>query len=64
MDKRKNQLEVDHIKLSKIFKWYESDFAQEGTIIDFINKFSSETVQVSAKVEYLDYDWSLNEAGD
>lgn len=59
MDKRKNQLGADHIKISKIFKWYESDFSQEGTIIEFINKFSPMTVQGDAKVEYLEYDWEL-----
>jgi hypothetical protein len=59
MDKRKNELTADHIKLSKIFKWYESDFSQEGTIIQFINKFSPIMVKSDAKVEYLDYDWTL-----
>lgn len=59
MDKRKNQIGADHIKISKIFKWYESDFSQEGTIIEFINKFSPMTVQGDAKVEYLEYDWEL-----
>jgi hypothetical protein len=59
MDKRKNELTADHIKLSKIFKWYEGDFSQEGTIIQFINKFSPIMVKSDAKVEYLDYDWNL-----
>ena len=48
-------------KLSPIFKWFGGDFEKNGNKkIDFINKYSPVKVDES-KVEYLSYDWGLNE---
>ncbi len=52
-----NQIKADHIRISKIFEWYAVDF---GDIITFLNKYSEQKINDNAKVEYLDYDWSLN----
>lgn len=57
----KNQLSASAAKISKIFEWYKEDFVAKGTLIDFLNQYSSVKIQGSAKVSYLDYDWSLNE---
>lgn len=59
-DTTRNELSADHIKVSRVFKWYENDFSSSGTIIDFINNHSKVRIQENAKVEYLDYDWALN----
>ncbi|GJM30006.1 MAG: hypothetical protein DHS20C17_26410 [Cyclobacteriaceae bacterium] len=56
----KNQLNSDHIKISKLFKWYEKDFTNQGNLIDFLNQYSNQRISQKAKVEFLDYDWSLN----
>jgi hypothetical protein len=48
-------------KVSKIFDWYAMDFKKKGTVIEFINKFLDVKIDAKAKLEYLDYDWGLNE---
>ncbi len=53
-----NVLSEKKVKISKIFDWYKSDF---GTINVFLTQFSTVKVTKEATVEYLDYDWSLNE---
>ena len=52
-----NKITADKITISKIFDWYGSDF---GDLIPYINKYSDVQVNANAKVEYMDYDWSLN----
>lgn len=60
-DKSKNDLSDDPIKLSKIFKWFSKDFNHNTNLIDFLNKYSAETVYHSTKILYMDYNWDLNE---
>ncbi|HHH50600.1 MAG TPA: DUF547 domain-containing protein [Saprospiraceae bacterium] len=57
-DTKYNQIAADKIKVSKIFEWYASDF---GNLINFLNKYSNTKINSDAKVEYLDYNWNLNE---
>jgi hypothetical protein len=62
----RNRLEVKEktLYLSKIFKWYGDDF-KEMTGVGFrqyISKFLPAYKPKEFKVEFLDYDWSLNEA--
>lgn len=45
------------IELSKIFQWYSTDF--ENTI-EFLNKYSDIKIMSNAKINYQEYDWSLN----
>ena len=56
-----NQIAKNHLKLSKIFSWYGGDFKKEGSLIDYLNKYSEITIDDNAKIDFLDYDWSLNE---
>ncbi len=53
-----NKIAADKVQISKIFDWYGEDF---GNIVDYLNKYSSTKINADAKVEYLDYNWSLNE---
>ena len=49
-------------KISQIFEWYKGDFTQNGqSLVDFINKYKSETLPEKTKVSYYTYDWTLNE---
>ena len=64
-DPLSNTLEADTLYLSKIFYWYEGDF-QEG-VLGFFMKFAEPDLRKQLeeradriKIEYLDYDWSLN----
>ena len=60
-DTSKNELSVNNIKLSKIFKWFAKDFKIDGSIIDFLNKYSEISISDKAKKSYLDYNWDLND---
>lgn len=60
-DKTKNMIKADYIEISKIFKWFSGDFETQGTLIDFLNKYSKVKIDSDAKVKYKDYNWSLNE---
>ncbi len=58
----KNILDATKPKLSKYFDWYKGDFEKDGnTVPKFIAKYSDVTISPDADIEYLDYDWSLNE---
>ncbi|HNL27631.1 MAG TPA: DUF547 domain-containing protein, partial [bacterium] len=60
---------VDHqakaLYLSSIFKWYGTDFGKStGDMVRYLLRYMdiNDTDRVvSYRVEYLDYDWSLNE---
>lgn len=60
-DPTKNKIMADKILVSKIFDWYKEDFTQNGTVLDFINQYSSIKIQPTAGISFLNYDWSLNE---
>ena len=53
-----NTISAKNVKVSKIFDWYKADF---GNLIDFLNKYASTNINGNAKVEYVEYDWALNE---
>ena len=53
--------------LSMIFKWFESDFVDAaGSVLAYIARYvddpelAKELVQPGYRIEYLEYDWSLN----
>jgi len=53
-----NEISAKKIKLSKIFDWYGEDF---GDLIAFLNEYSSTPINKNAKIEFVEYDWALNE---
>ena len=57
----KNKISEHHLQLSKIFKWYKSDFTHNGSLIDYINQYSSVKINPDASIDYLEYNWNLNE---
>lgn len=59
-DPERNNLSPNSIQLSKIFKWFAKDFKTEGSLIDFLNKYSDISISNNAKKSYKDYNWSLN----
>ncbi|TYC12105.1 DUF547 domain-containing protein [Bizionia gelidisalsuginis] len=56
----KNELSSNKVKISEIFKWYKSDFTENGSVIDYINLYSTIKINAETSVDYIDYDWSLN----
>lgn len=60
-DKSKNNITTDKAELSKYFTWYRGDFTKNGSLADFINKYSQTKINANTKINYLDYNWNLNE---
>ena len=59
-DKTKNSITKDTIEISKIFDWFLGDFKVNGNLIDFLNRYSTETINPKAKIKFKDYNWNLN----
>ncbi|QNH03971.1 DUF547 domain-containing protein [Pseudomonas sp. B11D7D] len=60
------------LQISKIFDWYGEDFSREwGSLENYFNQHltllspstKQYTPQKKLRIEYLDYDWSLNDKG-
>ena len=55
------------VQLSKIFDWFEADFAAHGGVLRFIGRYLSDADakwlaanRDAVRITYFDYDWSLN----
>lgn len=60
-DKTKNTIAKDKVEISKIFDWFAGDFKTKGSVIDYLNKYSTTKIDNNAKVNYKEYNWALNE---
>jgi len=60
-DSNRNEISKNSLKLSKIFQWFSKDFKQNGSVIDFLNKYSDVNISEKAKRSFKYYDWALNE---
>lgn len=56
-----NRITSNTLELSAIFNWFAGDFTKQGSLIQYLNKYSTTKINENAKVKYLDYDWSLND---
>lgn len=59
-DPSRNEITGASISISKVFKWFKGDFTKNGTLIDFLNKYSQTPINKDARIDYKDYDWKLN----
>ena len=60
-NQEKNKITTGVAKISKIFKWFSSDFGTRKELIEFINIYSRLKIDNSTKIYFLPYDWKLNE---
>lgn len=60
-DKSKNNITSGKAQLSKYFSWYKGDFKKNGSLESFINKYSQTKINANTRIDYLDYNWNLNE---
>jgi hypothetical protein len=60
-DPAKNKITKDKIELSSIFSWFKKDFKKKGSLVDYLNKYAPVQIDKNADIDYLDYDWNLNE---
>jgi len=59
-DPKRNKISENKLELSKIFEWFKGDFTKKGSLIRFLNKYSTTKIDEKAKISFLKYDWSLN----
>ena len=59
-DTQRNTITPQAITISKIFKWFSKDFKKNQSLIEFLNTYSTIKIQRNAKINYLDYNWELN----
>lgn len=60
-DSEKNIITENSLQLSKIFQWFAKDFKQNGSLIDFLNRYVTITISAKAKKSFKPYNWDLNE---
>ncbi|HMB63936.1 MAG TPA: DUF547 domain-containing protein [Eudoraea sp.] len=60
-DPSRNKIASDRLQLSNIFKWYIKDFTENSALVVYIDQLSDTAIAADAKIDYLKYDWSLNE---
>ena len=50
------------VYISEIFKWYQEDFGKsKDDVLKFINSYRDEPFNTDYKIQYYDYNWSLND---
>lgn len=54
----KNEIADKNLKVSRLFEWYAEDF---GEINAYIRKYSKTSFKDDKNIEYLTYDWDLND---
>jgi len=59
-DSSRNKISNNKVQISSIFDWFKEDFTKNGSVIDYLNKYSEKEIKSNAKISYLKYDWSLN----
>jgi Protein of unknown function, DUF547 len=60
-DTSKNIINIENAKLSKIFSWFAGDFGSKKDKINFINKYSKDKISNQSKIDFLEYNWKLND---
>jgi len=60
--KMRNDISAENPKASKLMKWYSGDFKDHADDINaYINKYSKVKIKDGVSLDYLDYEWKLNE---
>ncbi|UOQ55349.1 DUF547 domain-containing protein [Hymenobacter cellulosivorans] len=55
-----NQVSPNTVKLSSLFDWYAAEFGEGEKLIAFLNRYAAVKIEPTAAVEFLPFDWSLN----
>ena len=55
--------DTQRLKLSELFRWYKNDFTQDApSIIAFLNRYRKDKIPESTAIQWIKYDWTLNDA--
>ena len=60
-DSKRNRIQAGKAEVSEIFKWFKSDFTKRLSLKSYINQYAKEPIGPDTKLQYIKYDWSLNE---
>ncbi|NJO02052.1 MAG: DUF547 domain-containing protein [Bacteroidia bacterium] len=60
-DPGKNIITKTEARLSPIFDWFRSDFTRGQSLPDFLQKYTQQRLSPGLAIQYLEYDWALNE---
>ena len=60
-DPKRNRIDSDKAKVSKIFSWFKRDFTNSSSLKDYLKKYSTVEITEATKIEYLEYNWELND---
>lgn len=62
-DSSKNTLTESHLQVSPIFLWFKNDFTNHNTeLVNYLICYGDSLISKNATIDFLDYDWDLNEA--
>ncbi len=61
-----NLITEEAVSLSKIFKWYKKDFTktQKQSLQDYIKRYSTVIISPKATIQFMEYDWGLNDTSN
>jgi hypothetical protein len=61
-DPLRNQITSEKAAVSSIFKWFKGDFDRDaGSVRAFLSRYTEAPIGADTNVDYLDYDWRLND---
>ncbi|MGV3641570.1 MAG: DUF547 domain-containing protein [Adhaeribacter sp.] len=60
-DKSRNKISPNAAQVSQIFNWFRGDFTRQGTLTEFLNRYSTVKINKNARITYLEYNWNLND---
>jgi hypothetical protein len=63
INSERNQISSNEAKVSQLFNWYAKDYLVHGvgSVKEFINNYSEVKIAPETELQFLEYDWSLNE---
>jgi hypothetical protein len=60
-DPQRNNISEMNVEISEIFSWFAKDFKKDGSLFEFLNKYSKVQIHPEARKKSKKYDWTLNE---
>ncbi|MFT6165434.1 MAG: hypothetical protein ACJAV5_000317 [Vicingaceae bacterium] len=55
----KNEITATEAEISKLFDWYKDDFTKNGTVVDYLNRYTT-TKLTTTKISFKEYNWNIN----
>ena len=59
-DPTRNIITRHTTELSKIFDWFQGDFTKKTSLVDYIKSYNVDILADNA-IQFLEYDWNLND---